>query len=103
MRITIPVLIVFAAATLAAQDASTVSAELLLVLAVLKGLAVELLVVAANDHVGRRPQWHRVPASLGFHEAIEYVTARAKAAGLSEVHVETFPGDGTTWFGTLHG
>ena len=29
--------------------------------------------------------------------------ARAKAAGLSDAHVETFPGDGTTWFGTLHG
>ena len=29
--------------------------------------------------------------------------ARAKAAGLSDAHVETFPGDGTAWFGTLHG
>ncbi len=28
---------------------------------------------------------------------------KAKAYGLSDVHVETFPGDGNTWFGTLHG
>jgi aminopeptidase YwaD len=29
--------------------------------------------------------------------------ARAKAYGLSDVHVETFPGDGKTWFGTMRG
>ena len=44
-----------------------------------------------------------MPASPGFHEAIDYVMGRAKAIGLSDVHVETFPGDGTTYFGTLHG
>jgi hypothetical protein len=44
-----------------------------------------------------------VPASNGFHDAIEYVMGRAKAFGLADVHVETYPGDGTTWFGTLHG
>jgi hypothetical protein len=56
-----------------------------------------------KDHVARLAQLHRVPASPSLHEAIEYVMGRAKAAGLTDAHVETFPGDGTTWFGTLHG
>ena len=103
MRITIPALVMLAAATLAAQEAPMVPAETLLDRAVLKALDEELSGVAAKDHVSRLTQLHRVPASPGFHEAIEYVMGRAKAAGLSDVHVETFPGDGTTWFGTLHG
>ena len=80
-----------------------VPAETLLDRAVLKALDEELSGVAAKDHVGRLAQLHRVPASPGFHEAIEYVMDRARAAGLGDVHIETFPGDGTTWFGTLHG
>jgi len=36
-------------------------------------------------------------------EDLEYVMGRAKAFGLTDVHVESYPGDGTTWFGTLHG
>jgi hypothetical protein len=59
--------------------------------------------VAAKDHVSRLTQFHRVPASPGFHDAVEYVMARARAYGLDDVHVETFPGDGTTYFGTLRG
>ena len=103
MRITIAALLIFAAATLSAQPAPVLPAEKLLDRAVLKALDEELSGVGAKDHVARLTQLHRVPASPGFHDAIEYVTARAKAAGLSDVHVETFPGDGTTWFGTLHG
>ncbi len=80
-----------------------VAAETLLGRDVLRALDEELSGTAAKDHVSRLTQMHRVPASPGFHEAIEYVMARAKAYGLSDVHVETFPGDGTTWFGTLHG
>ena len=103
MRITIPALIIAAAATLSAQTTPTLPAETLLDRAVLKALDEELSGIAAKDHVGRLTQMHRVPASPGFHEAIEYVMGRAKAAGLSDVHVESFPGDGTAWFGTLHG
>jgi hypothetical protein len=99
----IAVLVVVAAATLSAQSSPTLPAETLLDRAVLKALDEELSGVAAKDHVARLTQLHRVPASPGFHEAIAYVMDRAKAAGLSDVHVETFPGDGTTWFGTLHG
>jgi hypothetical protein len=92
--------------TLSAQQPSQrprLPAEALLDRAILTALDEELSGVAAKDHVGRLTQLHRVPASPGFHEAIEYVADRARAAGLSDVHVESFPGDGTTWFGTLHG
>jgi len=86
-----------------AQAGPPVPAETLLDRATLQALDDELSGSAAKDHVYRLTQLHRVPASPGFHDAIEYVTSRARAFGLSEVHVETFPGEGTTWFGTLHG
>ncbi len=92
-----------AAGVVFGQTERAVPAELLLDRATLSALDDELSGVAAKDHVSRLAQMHRVPASNGFHEAIEYVMARAKAIGLADVHVETFPGDGTTWFGTLHG
>ena len=92
-----------AASVLDAQSESKVPAESLLDRGVLHALDDELSGVAAKDHVSRLAQFHRVPASPGFHDAIDYVVGRAKAFGLSDAHVETFPGDGTTWFGTLHG
>ena len=96
-------LVVAPAPTLSAEPAARLPAETLLDRAVLKALDEELSGVAAKDHVSRLAQWHRVPASPGFHDAIEYVMGRAKAFGLSDAHVETFPGDGATYFGTLHG
>src|SRR5258708_31167296 len=103
MRIPALALACLASATIAAQPVPLLPAETLLDRAVLKALDEELSGVAAKDHVGRLAQLHRVPASPGFHQAIEYVMERARAAGLSDVHVESFPSDGTTWFGTLHG
>src|SRR3954463_8558333 len=103
MRMHVPFFLLLAAATLSAQSSSKLPAETLLDRAILKALDEELSGVAAKDHVARLTQLHRVPASPGFHEAIEYVMDRANAAGLADVHVEAFPGDGTTWFGTLHG
>src|SRR5207245_2176558 len=97
-------LLVASAATIAQRAAGpTLPAETLLDRSVLTALDEELSGVAAKDHVSRLTQFHRVPASAGFHEAIAYVQGRATAFGLSDVHVETFPGDGTTYFGTLHG
>ncbi len=102
---TIARIVLGALASLAVVSAQAplLPAETLLDRAVLAALDQELSGVAAKDHVSRLTELHRVPASLGFHEAIEYVMGRAKAFGLSDVHVETFPGDGATWFGTLHG
>jgi hypothetical protein len=104
MRIPVLAFVLLACSTVTAQPVPpVVPAETLLDRAVLKALDEELSGVAAKDHVGRLAQLHRVPASPGFHQAIEYVMDRARAAGLGDVHIETFPGDGTTWFGTLHG
>jgi aminopeptidase YwaD len=90
-------------AAVSAQTPPLLPAETLLDRSILKALDEELSGVAAKDHVARLTQLHRVPASPGFHEAIQYVMDRAKAFGLAEVHVEAFPGDGATWFGTLLG
>lgn len=86
-----------------AQESPRVPAETLLSPAILRALDQELSGTAAKDHVARLAGMHRVPASPGFHEAAEYVVGRAKEYGLEDAHIETFPGDGTTWFGTLHG
>jgi hypothetical protein len=86
-----------------AQHLPTVPAEALLDRAVLRALDEELSGTAAKDHVARLAQLHRVPASPGFHDAIDDVMSRANTFGLSDVHVETFPGEGDTYFGTLHG
>src|SRR3954453_20855829 len=88
MRITIALLLVAAATTLAAQQGSPVAAETLLNRAVLTALDEELSGVAAKDHVGRLTQLHRVPASPGFHDAIESVMQRAKRGGLRAATVE---------------
>src|SRR6185295_128460 len=104
-RRTFCVLAMAAAATaaLVAQPGPTLPAETLLARQVIKALDDELSGASAKEHVVRLAQHHRVPASPGFHNAIEYVMERAKSFGLADVHVETFPGDGKTYFGTLHG
>jgi hypothetical protein len=78
-------------------------AELLLAPAVLKAFDEELSGTLMRDQVGRLAGIHRVPASPGYHEAAEWLMARARTYGLSDVHVESFPGDGKTWFGTMRG
>src|SRR6185295_15531362 len=103
MRAFLAAVFVAGAVALFAQSDARVPAELLLDRATLSALDNELSGAAAKDHASRLTQLHRVPASTGFHDAIEYVKERVTAYGLSDVHVETHPGDGTTWFGTLHG
>jgi aminopeptidase YwaD len=103
MRMLALCIAVLGGVVLMAQSSPQHPAETLLDRSILKALDDEISGVAAKDHVTRLTQFHRVPASTGFHDAIEYVMGRAKAFGLTDVHVETYPGDGTTWFGTLHG
>ncbi|HEY3382877.1 MAG TPA: M28 family peptidase [Vicinamibacterales bacterium] len=79
------------------------AAELLLPPNVLRALDAELSGTLMRDHVATLAGIHRVPATPGYHEAAEWVMARARAYGLSDVHVEQFPGDGKTWFGTMRG
>jgi len=78
-------------------------AELLLAPDVLRAFDEEIAGTLMRDHVAHLSGIHRVPASPGYHEAAEWVMAKARAYGLSDVHVETFPGDGRTWFGTMRG
>src|SRR5262245_21102254 len=103
LRVVISVVMLACTIDSLAQSAPQHPAETLLDRSILQALDDELSGVAAKDHVARLTQLHRVPALPGFHDAIEYVMGRAKAIGLADVHVETYPGDGTTWFGTLHG
>jgi len=55
----------------------------------------------AKDTVVALCEHHRVQATSGFHEAAEYVAARARAYGLEEVKIETFPADGASVYGTF--
>jgi hypothetical protein len=64
--------------TASAQSMPSSPAETLLDRAILTALDEELSAVAAKDHVSRLAQLPRVPASPGFHEAIEYVKERAE-------------------------
>jgi hypothetical protein len=86
-----------------AGTAAPSSAELLLAPRVLRAFDEELSGALMRDHVAHLAAIHRVPATPAYHEAAEWVMARAKAYGLSHVHVEAFPGDGRTWFGTMRG
>jgi len=79
-----------------AQDLPTVPAETLLDRAVLSALDAELSGTAAKDHVARLTQMHRVPASPGFHDAIDCVMSRARAFGLSRGLAEAAKGMLTT-------
>jgi aminopeptidase YwaD len=45
-------------------------------------------------------RFHRMRASRGFHDAAELVAERARAYGLSEVTILSFPADGKTFYGT---
>ena len=78
-------------------------AEFLLAPDALRAFDEELSGTLMRDHVGHLSAIHRVPASPGYHEAAEWLVTRARAYGLSGVHIESFPGDGKTWFGTMRG
>ena len=78
-------------------------AETLLEPAILRALDAELSGTRAKDHVQRLTELHRVPASPGFHEAVQYIRDQATAIGLSDIRAESFSGDGKTYFGTLLG
>ncbi len=45
--------------------------------------------------------FNRIRGSREYHAAAEIILARAKAAGLADAHIEKFPADGKTFYGTL--
>ena len=66
----------------------------------LDAIVAEANGLRAKDTVTALASMHRVQASAGFHEAAEFVAARARAYGLADVAIEQFPADGTTTYGT---
>lgn len=67
----------------------------------LDAIVAEANGLRAKDTVTALASMHRVQASAGFHEAAEFVAARARAYGLADVAIEQFPADGTTTYGTF--
>jgi len=55
----------------------------------------------AKDTIIALGRFHRVHASPGFHEAAEYIAAKAREYGLEDVHIESFPADGKTTYNTF--
>ena len=45
-------------------------------------------------------RFHRMRASRGFHDAAELVAERARAYGLTDATILSFPADGKTYYGT---
>ncbi len=67
----------------------------------LSAIAAEASGSLAKDTVVALGERHRVQGSTGFHDAAEYVAARAREYGLEEVKIESFPADGKTEYGTF--
>jgi aminopeptidase YwaD len=55
----------------------------------------------AKDTIVALGRFHRVHASPGFHEAAEFMAAKAREYGLEDVHIESFPADGKTTYNTF--
>ena len=54
----------------------------------------------ARDIIRHIAQFHRVQASPGMHQAVEYVEGRLRELGLEDIHVEAFVSDGQTRYQT---
>jgi aminopeptidase YwaD len=63
-------------------------------------LANELSGASALRSVEALARHHRMRGSRGFHAAAEHVRAQLEAAGLADAHIEAFPADGRTFYGT---
>ena len=80
---------------IAADEAAT-----LLPAKAVSALAAELSGEGAKRNLEYLTRLHRMPGSPDFHLAIEFVATQARAAGLSDVHVDSFPADGKIFYGT---
>jgi aminopeptidase YwaD len=67
----------------------------------LNAIAKEASGSLAKDTIIALGRFHRVHASPGFHEAAEYIAAKAREYGLDDVHIESFPADGKTTYNTF--
>lgn len=67
----------------------------------LAAIVAEASAAPVKDAVATLAQWHRVQASAGFHDAAAFIAARARAYGLEDVTIHSFPADGVTRYGTF--
>ncbi|HEY6392326.1 MAG TPA: DUF4910 domain-containing protein, partial [Bryobacteraceae bacterium] len=67
----------------------------------LAAIASEASGSLAKDTIVALTRFHRVHASPGFHEAAEFIAAKAREYGLEDVHIESFPADGKTTYNTF--
>jgi aminopeptidase YwaD len=95
MRARIAVLLFFAAAPAAAQDAPPLlkPAEAAAIAAEVSGSAAKRIVEALSLH-------HRMRGSEGYRAAAELIRDRLAAYGLSEVGIISLPADGRIFYGT---
>ncbi|MDX2057118.1 MAG: hypothetical protein SFV24_04900, partial [Gemmatimonadales bacterium] len=63
-------------------------------------LARELSGETAKRNLEYLTRLHRIPGSRDFHSAILFMAAQARAAGLSDIRVDSFPTDGQRFYGT---
>lgn len=68
--------------------------------ATVAALARELSGEAAKRNLEYLSRLHRMAGSRDFNSAIEFMAARAAAAGLTQVRVDSFPTDGKVFYGT---
>ncbi len=68
--------------------------------ATVRALAQELSGETAKRNLEYLTRLHRMPGSPAFHDAIEFLARQAKAAGLAEIRVDSFPIDGKRFYGT---
>lgn len=63
-------------------------------------LAQELSGEAAKRNLEFLSRLHRMRGSRGFHAAIMHLAEQARSYGLADIHVDSFPADGKTFYGT---
>lgn len=67
----------------------------------LNAIVAEASGALAKENIAALGKFHRVQASSGFHQAASYVAMKARAYGLQEVKIDSFPADGVTTYNTF--
>lgn len=67
----------------------------------MRALMAEVSGAAAKRNLLTISSFNRIRGSRDFHAAAEFLVSKAKEAGLTDVHIEKFPANGKTYYGTL--
>jgi hypothetical protein len=67
----------------------------------LNAIVAEASGTLAKENIIALGNFHRVQASLGFHEAANFIAQKAREYGLQEVKIDSFPADGATTYNTF--